>query len=179
MPWQALGFYNQWQVRVWSSRFRQNLKVTSYLKIWNWKLKKLTWKWKKCYRNPKNIKNIKNTKKYWEYRSGEEGLGKPLATWSTWSQIWLQTPYDVVADCLLLLLAPYITDVLFVWKTAQLVWTDNSRYDYIFTWFMFLFLFRWYVIIRTPVKATSAISFAVIRMCDMTEKQPNKFCNRK
>jgi len=26
---------------------------------------------------------------------------------------------------------------------------------------------------------TSAISFAVIRMCDMTKKQPKKFSNRK
>jgi len=28
-------------------------------------------------------------------------------------------------------------------------------------------------------RVTSAISFAVIRMCDMTEKQPNKFSNVK
>jgi len=27
--------------------------------------------------------------------------------------------------------------------------------------------------------ATSAISFPVIRMCDMTEKQPHKFSNKK
>jgi len=46
----------------------------------------------------------------------------------------------------------FITDILFIWTAAQLVWTDNSRCNYIFTWFMSLFLFIWYVIIHTQVK---------------------------
>jgi len=29
MPWHALVFNNQWQVRAWSGRLRQNLKATS------------------------------------------------------------------------------------------------------------------------------------------------------
>ena len=41
---------------------------------------------------------------YQKYRSGKGGLENPLATWSTWSLIRLQTPYNTYPDPFPLLL---------------------------------------------------------------------------